>query len=71
MVGSLVVFEGSSVEEVKKLIEDDIYYTSGVVCPARLSMQILTSHDYFKVGSRTHNYPTFPRPPLLTNENIK
>ena len=54
MVGSLVVFEGSSVEEVKKLIEDDIYYTSGVVCPARLSMQILTSHVYFKVGSRTH-----------------
>ena len=31
MVGSMMVFEGSSLEEVKKIIESDLYYISDVV----------------------------------------
>lgn len=32
MVGSFIVFEAPSLEECKKIIEDDIYYKTGVVC---------------------------------------
>ena len=31
MTGSLVFYEAESPEEVRKMIESDIYYTSGVV----------------------------------------
>lgn len=31
MTGSLMFYEAESVEEVRKIIESDIYYTSGVV----------------------------------------
>jgi hypothetical protein len=31
MTGSLVFYEAESIEEVRKLVESDIYYTSGVV----------------------------------------
>lgn len=31
MVGSVMFFEMESLEDVRKLIESDIYYTSGVV----------------------------------------
>lgn len=30
-MGSLMIVEGESVEQVRKLMESDIYYTSGVV----------------------------------------
>ena len=31
MIGSLMFFEAESIEEVRKTVESDIYYTSGVV----------------------------------------
>lgn len=31
MIGSLMFFEAGSIEEVRKTVEADIYYTSGVV----------------------------------------
>ena len=33
MTGSLIFFEAESIEEVRKIVELDIYYTSGVVRP--------------------------------------
>ncbi|GBE83944.1 hypothetical protein BKA93DRAFT_736345 [Sparassis latifolia] len=30
MVGSLMIFEADNIETVKKIVESDIYYTSGV-----------------------------------------
>ncbi|KAI0280481.1 hypothetical protein BGY98DRAFT_1095473 [Russula aff. rugulosa BPL654] len=30
MIGSLLFFEAESIEEVRKIVESDIYYTSGV-----------------------------------------
>ena len=36
MVGSLVFFEADSIEEVRKVVESDIYYTSNVVRPCFL-----------------------------------
>jgi uncharacterized protein len=34
MVGSVFVFEAKDIAEVKKMVENDIYYTSGVVGPS-------------------------------------
>ena len=31
MVGSMMIMEAESLEDVKRLIESDIYYTAGVV----------------------------------------
>ena len=31
MTGSLMFYEAQSIEEVRKMVESDIYYTSGVV----------------------------------------
>jgi hypothetical protein len=31
MTGSLMFYEAESMEEVRKMVESDIYYTSGVV----------------------------------------
>ena len=31
MIGSVMVFEAESLEEVRKIVENDIYYTTGVV----------------------------------------
>ncbi|KAJ6572061.1 hypothetical protein B0H19DRAFT_1255979 [Mycena capillaripes] len=36
IVGSAMVYEAESIEVVRKLIEDDIYYTAGVWDPERL-----------------------------------
>jgi hypothetical protein len=33
MVGSVMIFEAKDIAEVKKMVENDIYYTSGVVSP--------------------------------------
>lgn len=32
MVGSVLIFEAETLEAVRKVVERDIYYTSGVVC---------------------------------------
>ena len=34
--GSLLIFEADSLEEVKQIIERDIYFTEKVVCPLLL-----------------------------------
>jgi hypothetical protein len=36
MIGSMMVFEAEKLEDVKKMVEEDIYYTSGVVSPSVL-----------------------------------
>ncbi|KAJ7201706.1 hypothetical protein GGX14DRAFT_400027 [Mycena pura] len=36
MVGSLMIVEAESIEDVRKMVETDIYYTSGVWDPERL-----------------------------------
>ncbi|KAF5322488.1 hypothetical protein D9619_001361 [Psilocybe cf. subviscida] len=36
MLGSLMIYEAESIEQVKEIIENDIYYTSGVWDPARM-----------------------------------
>ncbi|KAI5116477.1 hypothetical protein M0805_003506 [Coniferiporia weirii] len=36
MVGSMMIFQASSLDEVKKIIESDIYYSDGVWDPERL-----------------------------------
>ncbi|KAJ6532760.1 hypothetical protein DFH09DRAFT_993709 [Mycena vulgaris] len=36
MIGSMFIFEAENIEEVKKIIENDIYYTSGVWDPERI-----------------------------------
>lgn len=41
MIGSLMFFEAESIEEVRKIVESDIYYTSGVVSHA--FVQVLPS----------------------------
>ena len=40
MVGSLLFFEAESIEEVRKIVESDIYYTKGVVRPASPSSTV-------------------------------
>jgi uncharacterized protein len=37
MAGSLMFYEGENIEEVRKVVESDIYYTSGVVRLLRFS----------------------------------
>ncbi len=37
--GSLLIFEANSLEEVKQIIERDIYFTEKVVCPLLLLTQ--------------------------------
>jgi hypothetical protein len=32
MIGSAMIFEAENIDVVRKLIYEDIYYTSGVVC---------------------------------------
>jgi uncharacterized protein YciI len=41
MIGSVLVFESETLEEVRKIVESDIYYTSGVVS-SLLSCQFAT-----------------------------
>ncbi|KAJ7669355.1 hypothetical protein DFH06DRAFT_1267429 [Mycena polygramma] len=36
MIGSMFIFEAENIETVKKIIESDIYYTSGVWDPERI-----------------------------------
>ena len=51
-----MMFEMETIEEVKKLIEGDIYYKTGVVRVSLYIPWVLCSDSSFKVGSRTHCY---------------
>lgn len=35
MIGSMLVYQAENIEAVKQIVEQDIYYTSNVVCPIR------------------------------------
>ena len=61
MTGSLMFFEAESIEEVRKIVESDIYYTSGVV---RLTFpsSVIQSISFFNfdlVGQGKNLYPAF------------
>ena len=56
MVGSVMMFEMETIEEVKKLIEGDIYYKTGVVRASHHISRVLYSESSFEVGSRAHCY---------------
>jgi uncharacterized protein YciI len=43
MTGSLILYEAESIEEVRKVVESDIYYTSGVVRLLLLSASRLSN----------------------------
>lgn len=45
MVGSMLLFEAESIEAVKKRIESDIYYTSGVVSSSHDEGSSVTSDE--------------------------
>jgi hypothetical protein len=61
MIGSLMFCEAESIEEVRKIVESDIYYTSGVV---RLTfpsstIQSISYFDLDLVGQGKYLYLTF------------
>jgi len=62
MTGSLMFFEGESIEEVRKIVESDIYYTSGVVrytFPSSTNQSIsFFDFDFDLVGQELYLYPT-------------
>ena len=43
MTGSLILYEAESIEEVRKVVESDIYFTSGVVRLLPLSASRLSN----------------------------
>ena len=61
MTGSLLFFEAESVEEVRKIVESDIYYTSGVVrLPSPSSnIQSISLYVFDLVEQRKYLYLTF------------
>ena len=51
MVGSVFFVEAETIEEARKVAEDDIYYTSGVVC-IKLISRLSYLFNHMPVGSR-------------------
>lgn len=39
LIGSVMVYEAESLEAVRKIVEEDIYYTAGVVSDASLQVR--------------------------------
>jgi hypothetical protein len=61
MAGSLMFFEAETIEEVRKIVESDIYYTSGVVrltFPGSI-IQLISFFDFDVVGQGKDPYLTF------------
>ena len=61
MTGSLMFFEAESIEEVRKIVESDIYYTSGMVrltFPSAI-IQSISFFDFDLVGQGKNQYLTF------------
>ena len=50
MIGSVLIVEADNINEVRKAIEEDVYYTSGVVSAFLLS-SMDGLHELFTVGS--------------------
>lgn len=64
MVGSVMVFEMETLEDVKKLIEGDIYYKTGVVSPQFFCTRPCP-HPFPAVGSGAHCHPARRRPSAM------
>lgn len=61
IAGSLLFFEAESIEEVRKIVESDIYYTSGVVrltFPGSI-IQSISFFDFDLVGQGRNPYLSF------------
>ncbi|EJD08492.1 uncharacterized protein FOMMEDRAFT_131233 [Fomitiporia mediterranea MF3/22] len=59
MVGSLIIYEASSLEEAKKLVQSDIYYTAGVWDPERIMIHPLAGSSlYSKKDEWLMNLPS-------------
>jgi hypothetical protein len=52
MVGSVLIFEGESLEQVRKRIEADIYYTSGTVCHITANIPTTVAHGQLHSGTK-------------------
>jgi hypothetical protein len=62
MIASLIFFEAESIEEVRKIVESDIYYTSGVVrltSPSSTTFQSISFVDFDLVEQGISLYLTF------------
>jgi hypothetical protein len=61
MIASLIFFEAESIEEVRKIVEADIYYTSGVVrlTSPSFTIQSISFVDFDPVEQGISLYLTF------------
>jgi hypothetical protein len=60
MTGSLVFYEAESMEEVRKMVESDIYYKSGVVrTPAFPQLTVQPMSLFYLVEQGESHYLTF------------
>ena len=51
MIGSVLILEAENMGAVRKTIEEDIYYTSGVVSDFVLAIDPLIMRNAYAVGS--------------------
>jgi uncharacterized protein len=51
MIGSVLILEAENMGAVRKVIEEDIYYTSGVVSDFVLAIDPLIMRNAYAVGS--------------------
>lgn len=73
MVGSVMVFEMETLEDVKKLIEGDIYYKTGVVSlsPSSALCTRPCPHRSIAVGSGAHRHPARRCPSAVIKYPVK
>lgn len=60
LIGSMMVYEAESIEVIKKIVEEDVYYTGNVVCmicPVTLSGMLILC----VVGQGEVGYPALGR----------
>jgi hypothetical protein len=62
-VGSLLIVQAKTIEEVRKMIESDVYYTSGVV--SGTNAKLCTSNSPVMFDSGTARKSTFYHSSLL------
>lgn len=43
LIGSTLIYSASTLDEVRRLVEADVYYTNGVVCPLIVCLDLLTN----------------------------
>ena len=62
LIGSLMVFEAPTLEEVRKIIESDLYYSNGVVSTVPTIFAVDVADDLVAiVGSRAYCDSAIPR----------